>query len=120
MKLKTAIILGGIAAGLLFVAVARFSRKPRPIVITAEDLSYQEHSPEELALEHLLDLNTASPDDLLKLGVDGEICDKILDNRPYRNKLDLVSRMVIPEQTYNQIRNRIGVARATEPVKIAG
>ena len=117
--LKTAIILGGVAAGLFFVAAARFGRKPRAINITTEDLGYQEHSPEELASENLLDLNTASHEDLLKLGVDGEMSDRILDNRPYRNKLDLLSRMVIPQGAYDLIRNRVGVARATEPVKIA-
>ena len=121
MKLKTAIVVGGVVAlGLFLVAAARFRRKPRPISITTEDLGYQEHSPEELSSEHLLDLNTASHDDLLELGVDGEMSDRILENRPYRNKLDLLSRMVIPEGAYNLIRNRIGVARATESVKIAG
>ena len=120
MKLRTAIVVAIATLGLFFVVAARFRRRARPIVITTEDLGYQEHSPEELASENLLDLNAASHDDLLKLGVDCEMSDRILENRPYRNKLDLVSRMVIPEETYNRIRNQVSVARATESVKIAG
>lgn len=54
--------------------------------------------------EHLLDLNTASHDDLVGLGLDGQISDQIVENRPYRNKLELLSRMVIPEHAYNAIR----------------
>lgn len=119
MKLKTTIILGGVAAGVLLVAAARFLRKPRAIANT-KDLSYQEHSPEELAAENLLDLNSASQEDLSKLGVDGEMSNRIVDNRPYRSKLDLLSRMVIPAGAYELIKNHIGVARATESVKIAG
>src|ERR1700730_9514426 len=91
VKPRTAIIIG-VALGLGLVAAARFRRKPRPLAINTEDLGYQEHSPEELASENLLDLNTASHDDFLKLGVNGEMSDRILDSRPYRNKLDLLSR----------------------------
>ena len=121
MKRKTAIIVGGIAAlGLLLVALELFRRKPRSISITTADLGYQEHSPEELTSEHLLDLNTASPDDLSRLGMDAEMSERILENRPYRNKLDLLSRMVLTESAYNLIKDQVGVARATEPVKIGG
>jgi hypothetical protein len=37
-----------------------------------------------------------------------------------RDKLDLLSRMVIPENTYDGIKHQIGVAKATESVKFAG
>jgi hypothetical protein len=46
--------------------------------------------------------------------------DRILDNRPYRNTLDLLTLMVVPEEAYNLIRNQAGVARATESIKIGG
>jgi DNA uptake protein ComE-like DNA-binding protein len=120
VKLSTAIIVGVATSGFLLLAAASYRRKSLPIHITTEDLGYQEHSPAELASEHLLDLNTATPDDLLRLGVNRELSDRILDNRPYRNKLDLLSRMVIPEAAYESIKNQIGVAMATESVKIAG
>jgi hypothetical protein len=84
--------------GLLLVAAARFLRKPRRINITTEDLGYQEHSPEKLASENLLDLNTTSPSEFLRLGLDGETSERIVDNRPYRNKMDLLSRMSYPKR----------------------
>jgi DNA uptake protein ComE-like DNA-binding protein len=123
MKLSTAIVVGGGAAlGVLLVVAFRFGyhRRKRPLEIRTEDLTYQEHSPEELAAEHLLDLNTASDDELLRLALNPELTDRIVQNRPYRNKLDLLSRMVIPEEVYSAIKNKIAVAKATESIKFAG
>jgi Helix-hairpin-helix motif len=120
MKSGTALFLG-IAAGvgLTVVAALRFRRKPYSFEIRPENLHYQEHSPAELAAEHLLDLNTATLDELANLGMSSDASERIVENRPYRNKLELVSRMVIPEQTYQSIRDLIGVARATESIKVA-
>lgn len=119
MKWKTGTALG-IVLGILAVAAARrLRRKSRRLEISTADLGFQEHSPEELASEHLVDLNTASEDDLLRLGLDGEGAGKIAENRPYRSKLDLLSRMVLPESAYNEIKHRVGVAGATEPIKAA-
>ena len=95
MKLRTVVIIG-VAAGFLVLAESLFRRR-QPSKITTADLGYQEHSPEELASANLLDLNTASHEEFLQLGLDGEMSDRILENRPYRNKLDLLSRMVIPD-----------------------
>ena len=120
MKLSTAIIVGVAAGGLVVLAASRFRPKQRLSKITAADLGYQERSPEQLASANLLDLNTASQEELLRLGLDNEMCDRIVENRPYRNKLDLLSRMVIPEQAYSIIRDLVGVARATESIKYAG
>ena len=121
MKRKTAFLLGAATAGLLLAVIAlRLRRKPRPLKITSNDLGYQNHSPEELTSEHLLDLNSASLEELLRLGIEREVGDHIVENRPYRNKLDLLSRMVIPEQVYNTIKHHVGIARATEPVKVTG
>ena len=119
MKWSTAVLVGAAASVVLLVAALRLGRK-RQLKITTEDLGYQEHSPEELASHHLLDLNTASHEELQRLGLNDEMTDKIVDNRPYRNKLDLLSRMVIPEATYNGIRSLIGIAGATQSIKIAG
>jgi DNA uptake protein ComE-like DNA-binding protein len=120
MKLSSAIIIGVAASGLLVLAASRFHRKQRLSKITTADLGYQERSPEELASANLLDLNTASQEEFLRLGLDNDMTDRIVENRPYRNKLDLLSRMVIPEQAYSVIRDLVGVARATESIKVAG
>jgi hypothetical protein len=44
-----------------------------------------------------------------------------VENRPYRGKLELVSRMVIPEAVYARIKDEIGVSdeAADAPVEVA-
>jgi hypothetical protein len=68
---------------------------------------------------NLLDLNDASNDDLSGLGLEQIIVTQIVDNRPYRNKLDLISRLIIPEDVYSMIRDKVTVREADEPVKVA-
>ena len=66
-----------------------------------------------------VELNTCSMAEFLDIGLDDRTAEKIRDERPYRNKLELVSRMVVPEETYEMIRNKIYIAEANEPVKLA-
>lgn len=62
-----------------------------------------------------LDLNHCSREDLLRLeGIDEETADRILDRRPYRNKLDLVSQMVLGRPQYELISSRITVIAPRE------
>jgi hypothetical protein len=82
-------------------------------------LTSQHHAVGERALpwhsqDDFTDLNEADPSELEKLGLDSLAVDRILEHRPYRNKLELVSRMIIPEALYGEIRHKIGV-RDTKP-----
>src|SRR5215831_3278395 len=62
----------------------------------------------------LLDINSATKDQLDALpGVGPAFSQKIIAGRPYTSKNDLVRRNIIPQSTYNKIRNRI-VARQTQ------
>jgi competence protein ComEA len=55
-----------------------------------------------------LDINSASIADLKALpGIGDAYAQKIVDNRPYQKKDQLVSRKIIPEATYNKIKDRI-------------
>ncbi len=69
--------------------------------------------------ESFTDINTADVEELKKLGLDNLAVDHIVENRPYRNKLELVSRMVIPEKLYGTIRHQIGVQDTADGVKVA-
>jgi competence protein ComEA len=55
-----------------------------------------------------IDINTASAEELQSLkGIGDAYAKKIIDNRPYKGKDDLVSKNVIPEATYNKIKGQI-------------
>lgn len=66
-----------------------------------------------------MDLNSASFQDLMSLGLDRLMAERIIENRPYRSRLDLVSRVVIPSDIYDGIKHRISVSRPDEGVKVA-
>src|SRR4051794_15451893 len=73
-----------------------------------------------IARARLLDLNRATREQVLAIaGIDEDMADRILEHRPYRSKLDLVSQMVIPNDVYAAIKNRFEVRGADEAVKIA-
>jgi len=64
-----------------------------------------------------LDINSASVDQLKELpGIGDAFSQKIVDGRPYRSKLDLVRKKIIPQSTYDKIKDMI-VAKQSKAEK---
>ncbi len=60
----------------------------------------------------LEDINSASKDDLLKLpGLTDAQADRIIAGRPYTTTRELVSRRIVSETEYNQIKGNIEVKK---------
>ena len=61
-----------------------------------------------------MDINTATKDQLQTLtGIGDALSDKIIANRPYKTKRDLVTKKVIPQATYEKIKDQIVAHQTT-------
>lgn len=58
-----------------------------------------------------MNVNKASADDMvLVLGLSKDMADRIVTNRPYRVKGELVAKNVVPKETFDMIKDRISVS----------
>jgi DNA uptake protein ComE-like DNA-binding protein len=61
----------------------------------------------------LVNINIASEQDIIQmLGLDAMIAERIVEQRPYPNKIDLLGRMVVPGEIYDAIKARISCKAA--------
>ena len=85
----------------------------------AREVSHLKEEVVGLASAAMVDINEASREDLRGLGIEDALLDRVIEGRPYRNKLDLLSRMILPQELYDSIKEHIDIARPNESVKVA-
>lgn len=68
----------------------------------------------------LVDINRASAEDFERIGIhDSDMVERVIEGRPYRNKMDLLTRMIVPQDIYDVVKQHIDVGGSDEAVKVA-
>jgi len=69
-----------------------------------------------------VDINSASEDEIVAVGIEKAVAKKIIEARPYRNKTELVSRQLLTKVQYDKLKDAL-IARQSSvkaPAKPAG
>jgi len=61
-----------------------------------------------------VDINSASKDDLMKLGLTDELAQKIIDGRPYKSKAELSTKKILTKAEYRKVRGHVIAKQETK------
>jgi competence protein ComEA len=101
MKPKLSFSLFVLAASLLFALSV-------PVLAHNRSSAAQSTKSAAPSSSNLVDLNTATKAQLDALpGIGSAYSQKIIDGRPYHAKTDLVKKKIIPQATYNKIKDLV-------------
>jgi competence protein ComEA len=96
MNLIRRLGLAMVTASVVAAATALTTLISAPIVVTTAQA------------QALLDINSAPAADLDKLpGIGSAYADKIIKGRPYKGKDELVQKGIIPQATYDKIKDKV-------------
>ena len=78
---------------------------------TGEPTPLATKAPQSTSSSASMNVNKASAGDMvLVLGLSKDVADRIVSNRPYRVKGELVAKNVVPKDTFDMIKERISVS----------
>ena len=62
----------------------------------------------------VLDVNTASKEDLMKVpGITEDLAEKIIGGRPYKSRGELTTKSILTKAEYSKVRSHLKVMKAT-------
>lgn len=108
MKIRTMLQVIA-AAGAVFQATVGQALAMNPAAPMAQTTPAACMPPMEIPTGHdnLVDINSAPKDWLVWVGIDEALADKLISDRPYRTRTDLLTKGILPPGLYEKVKARI-------------